>query len=270
MDNISNIIAEYNSLNLHSIIDYDKFNEYAIVHHSTVIEGATLTENETRLLLDEGLTPKGKPLEHSLMMKDHYNALQFIIFEAKKNRPLTIQFIQQVNAAVMKNTGAVYNTSLGQVDASKGEFRKGNVSAGGSYFINYDKVIPYTTKLVNALNEKLAGTLNEQEKIELSFSAHFNLVSIHPFYDGNGRTSRLLMNYLQAIFNLPLGIVYKEDKNEYFTALQEARKQETIQPFYTFMYAQYRKYLVNEINIYREHFQKESDGKKGKGFSLFF
>ena len=55
-ENIASLIEEYQSLNLSAITDFDKFNKYSIVHHSTTIEGATLTEIETRLLLDEGLT----------------------------------------------------------------------------------------------------------------------------------------------------------------------------------------------------------------------
>jgi Fic family protein len=270
MDSILPIIAEYRSLNLHGIIDYDKFNEFAIVHHSSAIEGSTLTENETRLLLDEGVTPKGKPLEHSLMVKDHYAALQFVLSQAKQHQSITPAFIQQINARVMKSTGAVYNTALGEIDATKGEFRKGNVSAGGSYFVGYDKVVAYTTKLATSLNEKIKTTSTENEKIEISFAAHFDLVSIHPFYDGNGRTSRLLMNYIQALFNLPLAIVFKEDKNEYFTALQESRKQESLQPFYTFMYGQYEKYLATEISIYKQSLQKKDTPKKSTGFSIFF
>lgn len=264
------LISEYKSLNLNSIIDYEKFNEFSIVHHSTVIEGSTLTENETRLLLEEGITPKGKPLEHSLMVKDHYDALRFVLTRAQTPVPLSIDFIKQINAKVMKHTGSMYNTPLGQVDASAGEFRKGNVSAGGSYFINYDKVISYTTELVNSLNSRINKIESEKEKLELTFDAHFNLVSIHPFYDGNGRTSRLLMNFLQAVFHLPLAVVYKEDKIDYFTALQESRKQESLQPFTAFMYDQYRKYLIHEITTFKEGLQKQINPKKSGGRSLFF
>ena len=270
MESIFDLITEYQSFKLNEIIDYEKFNQYAIVHHSTVIEGSTLTENETRLLLEEGITPKGKPLEHSLMVKDHYEALHFVLQEAKSPQTLSIEFIQKINAIVMKHTGAVYNTALGQVDASKGEFRKGNVSAGGSYFVNYDKVVIYTTELVNSIAERIKEITTVKDKLELSFDAHFNLVSIHPFYDGNGRTSRLLMNYLLAIFNLPPAIVFKEDKSEYFTALQESRKQESLQPFTVFMYDQYRKYLEHEIATYKKELQKKISPKKNGGRSLFF
>jgi len=270
MDSIINLIVEYKSLNLNDIIDYEKFNEFAIVHHSSVIEGSTLTENETRLLLEEGITPKGKPLEHSLMVKDHYDALRFVMTEAQTPKPISTNFIQQINARVMKHTGSVYNTPLGQVDASQGEFRKGNVSAGGSYFVSYDKVIPYAVELVNSLNDRMKESRSDKEKLELSFDAHFNLVSIYPFYDGNGRTSRLLMNYLQAVFHLPLAIVYKEDKTDYFSALQESRKQESLQPFTVFMYDQYRKHLTHEVENYKESFQQQLQPKKGNGRSLFF
>ena len=68
--NIS-LIETFQSLNLSAVIDFDKFRDYAITHHSTTIEGTTLTETETRLLLDEGITPAGKPLLHSLMVQDH-------------------------------------------------------------------------------------------------------------------------------------------------------------------------------------------------------
>lgn len=273
MDDIEQIAAEYKALNLHEIIDYDKFNQYAIVHHSTSIEGSTLTENETRLLLDEGITPKGKPLEHSLMVKDHYNALQFTLDHARQKLSCSVEFIRTVNALVMKSTGQVYNTALGQVDATRGEFRKGNVSAGGHYFINYDKVEKRTTLLADKIQDTIASAKTMHAQLELSFDAHFDFVTIHPFYDGNGRTSRLLMNYIQEYFKLPLAIVHKEDRNEYFTALQSAREKEDLTLFHDFMYGQYKKLLLHEINQYRldlgtNQTPQKKSGKR-KGFSLF-
>lgn len=100
--------------------------------------------------------------------------------------------------------------------------------------------------------------------LNLSFDAHFDLVTVHPFYDGNGRTSRLLMNYLQQRNNLPLGLVFKEDKTDYFEALIETRKQEDI--FRGFMHAQYQKLLIQEIDKFKE-VQKPLPGRT---FSLIF
>lgn len=220
--------------------------EFTLVHHSASIEGSTLTEIETGLLLSENIVPKGKPLIHSLMVKDHYEALLFVLESAAAKKSITTEFIQQINARVMKNTGGLYNTVFGEIDGTKGMFRKGNVSAGGSYFLNYDKVAPYTAKLAKQLDEHLSSVRGQDEQLKLSFAAHYDLVSIHPFYDGNGRTSRLLMNYIQAYHELPLAIVFKEDKQEYYTALQETRKQEDMQVFYTFMFEQYMKHLEQE------------------------
>ena len=236
---LSKLLAQYNQLNLHEVIDHDKFNDFAIVHHSTSIEGSTLTEVETRLLLDEGITPKGKPLIHSLMVKDHYDALKFVLDSATAKQPITVEFIQQINARVMKTN---------------------------------DKVIPYTQELVKRLDQSLPNAQTEDEQFNLSFSAHFDLVSIHPFYDGNGRTSRLLMNYIQAYHGLPLAIVFKEDKADYYVALQETRKQEDMQIFYTFMFGQYQKHLEQEITSYNEAMSQKAEPKKGKGsgYSLFF
>jgi Fic family protein len=94
-------------------------------------------------------------------------------------------------------------------------------------------------------------------------------VSIHPFYDGNGRVSRLLMNYIQALFNLPLSIVFQDDKAAYITALNKSREAENKQPFYDFMTREYIRLLTQEIQKYHT-MQQAPPVKKGAGFGLFF
>ena len=257
MDNLTELVREYEELELNKVLNYEKFNNFSIVHHSSSIEGSTLTEVDTQLLLDEGITPAGKPLVHSLMVKDHYAALLFML--TKFPERLSVSFIQEVNAKVMSETGQLYETAFGKMDASKGEFRKGNVTAGGSYFPNYDKVERLTKELVEYLNEKLTQVKTLQAKLELSFYAHYTLVSIHPFYDGNGRTSRLLMNGIQHKFGLPLSIVFKEDKSQYYDALIESREDEDIEHFYDFMFSQYEKQLKQSIAIYKKGLNRDSD-----------
>ena len=121
---------------------------------------------------------------------------EFIIDKARNKTAVTTELIKEINSYVMKGTGGIYNTILGEIDASKGMFRKGNVTAGVSYFPNYDKVERLTNELVLSINSRMNTDLSIDEKLNLSFDAHFNLVSIHPFYDGNGRTSRLIMNLI--------------------------------------------------------------------------
>lgn len=260
------IIKKYNALGIDEVIDHQRFNLIAIVHHSTKIEGCTLTDVETQVLLNEGLTPKGKPLQDSLMVTDHYAALIFALSTAKEKKPVTVQLIKEINSQVVRNTARVYHTIFGTIDASSGAFRKGNVTAGSSYFPNFDKVESLTERLVRTINEQMQQPITIQEQLELSFVAHFNLVSIHPFYDGNGRTSRLLMNYIQAYYGLPLAIVFNESKVEYIQALIDSREQDDISIFNTFMTLEYTRLLTAEI----QKFEEMNRPKNGGGFNLLF
>ncbi|GAA3987926.1 Fic family protein [Mucilaginibacter dorajii] len=260
------LIKQYNDLAIADVIDHNRFNLIAIDHHSTRIEGSTLTEVEAQVLINEGLTPKGKPLHESLMVTDHHAALLFTIESANQKKPLTIGLLQEINSLIMKSTGKVYNTILGTVDARTGAFRKGNVTAGISYFPNFDKVERLTTGLVKKLNDAMATPLSITEQLNLSFDAHFNLVSIHPYYDGNGRTSRLLMNYIQAYYHLPLAIVQSENKASYIQALIDTREQENIEIFREFMAGEYSFLLTREI----EKFTEMQRPPKGGGFSFLF
>lgn len=267
MNKVELYIKEYQSLNLHNVVDYDKFNQYAITAHSTQIEGSTLSIEEASLLINEGITPKGKPLLHSLMVKDHHNALQLAIKLGKKSTRLSPQIICDINETVMKNTGQKYNTALGEVDSAKGELRKGSVFVQSRYFPAYDKVPDLLNHLCVEVNERMANNLTLRDQINLAYSAHYNLVSIHPHYDGNGRTSRLVMNMIQSYFNLPLSIVNKEDKLAYFNALENSRNVEQLEPFIHFMDNQYIKYLSNEISRFENQTKK---GNKGNGMSFLF
>ena len=129
------------------------------------------------------------------------------------------------------------------------------------------KVESLVVQLSVKLNNRLSKAITIEEQLNLSFDAHFDLVSIHPFYDGNGRASRLLMNFIQAYFNLPLAIVFKEQKASYFEALEESRNKEDLQYFRNFMLSQYMGFLTREIDLYQKMNDKPS---KGGGYSMVF
>lgn len=262
------IINVYKQLDLSKIIDYERLSNYSISHHSTAIEGSTLTAIETQILLADGITPTGKPLEHSLMVADHHAALMMVLDAVEKKQKITEAFIQRINASVMHRTGSIYETPLGRVNAAEGAYRKGNVFAGTHYFVGYDKVPAMVTQLVQDIDRRKKEAANVQDILTLSFDAHYQLVTIHPFYDGNGRTSRLLMNFLQANADLPLAIVRTEDKAGYIDALVNTRKQEDISIFRAFMEERYASQLANEIAIFQKEIKQAKD--KDRGFNFLF
>ncbi len=253
----------YNKLALQEMLDYNKYYMYSIIAHSTAIEGSTLTELETQLLFDEGITVSGKLMEEHLMNFDLKKAYDFAATEAKKETPASPDFLKTLNALVMKNTGSEYNTPVGSFNAARGDYRLFGVTAGigGKSYINYQK-IPLK---VEALCEEIKGRINESNFMEdlynLSFDAHLNLVTIHPWADGNGRTSRLLMNYIQFQKQLVPTKVHKEDKSAYISALETSRKEESPNPFRKFMAKQLQKTLKEEIQGYKKN-RKKTDNMK--------
>ena len=112
------------------------------------------------------------------------------------------------------------------------------------------------------LREKQKNMETFRERYELSFNAHLNLVTVHPWVDGNGRTARLLMNYIQFCHHLFPTKIFKEDRGDYILSLRQSQEDENSQPFLDFMAAQLKKSFASEI-------EKYNTGRK-KGFNLMF
>lgn len=86
----------------------------------------------------------------------------------------------------------------------------------------------------------------------MSFDAHFQLVTIHPWVDGNGRMARLVMNHLQYEFGLIPSKIVKEDKAEYIRSLIDAREQESLTPYRNFMVEEHIRNLTRKIEAYNK------------------
>ena len=114
---------------------------------------------------------------------------------------------------------------------------------GASSFPNAQKVPNLVEQLTRQLRQRMNTATTLQDQMHIAFDAHQQLVSIHPFNDGNGRTSRLLMNYIQQYFGQPLTVVFREDKREYFAALEVSRQSEALDVFRIFMLSQHIKSL---------------------------
>ena len=261
---IEQLYQEFQKLGISESVDYDKYYLYSLITHSTAIEGSTLTEVETQMLFDEGLTANGKPLVYHLMNEDLKNAYELAKDEAKRKISVTAEFLQRLNAALMRTTGTTYNVMGGSFDSSKGDFRLCGVTAGfgGFSYMNYLKVPVKVEEFCNVLQQRQNAVETLREQYELSFNAHLNLVTIHPWVDGNGRTARLLMNYIQFCHNLFLTKIFKEDREEYISALRLSQEEEVNQPFLDFMAGQLKKSLSFEIERF--------NASRKKGFSFMF
>ena len=128
--------------------------------------------------------------------------------------------------------------------------------------MNYLKVPAKVDELCAILQEKQKKMGTFREQYELSFNAHLNLVTIHPWVDGNGRTARLLMNYIQFFYNLFPTKIFKENREEYILALRQSQEEEVNQPFLDFMAGQLKKSLSLEIERF--------NASRKKGFSFMF
>ena len=261
---IEQLYQEFQKLGISESVDYDKYYLYSLITHSTAIEGSTLTEVETQMLFDEGLTAKGKPLVYHLMNEDLKKAYELAKDESKLKIPVTPVFLQKLNAALMRTTGSTYNVMGGSFDSSKGDFRLCGVTAGfgGFSYMNYLKVPVKVEEFCNVLQQRQNAVETLREQYELSFNAHLNLVTIHPWVDGNGRTARLLMNYIQFCHNLFPTKVFIEDREEYILSLRQSQEEENNRYFLDFMFGQLKKSLLLEI-------EKFNTSQK-KGFSLMF
>jgi len=238
---------EFLKLRLHEAINWEKYNLMFISHQSAAVEGSSLTRLESQLLLDEGITPEGKPFEHSQMEKDHYAALEYVVKEATTKQKISPEYIRAVSAMVMHGTGKMYHVAHGSFDSSKGEYRKTGVFAGETGFPNFVKVEQLVKTLCDNLQVKIDQPDTLREIYNMAFDFHFDLVSIHPFADGNGRVSRLMMNHILIYHDQVPAIIHKEDRKKYISSLEESRQSGSHEPMRKFLYEQQVKEFERQI-----------------------
>ena len=195
-----------------------------MTYNSNAIEGNRLTLKETFLVINEGITIKGRPLKDHLEAKDHQEALEYLysLAEKGKRNAFSEQVIRALHQLVMRETDREW----------AGKYRNSNVIIAGADHSPLD-ALDVPTEM-----EKLIKWLKQNKKrlraIEMAALLHHKLVYIHPFFDGNGRTARLAMNLLLMQEGYPLAIVLKNDRGKYYRVLQQADKGDFI-PFIRFV-----------------------------------
>ena len=188
-------------------------------YHSDAIEGNTLTLQETKLVLERGITIGGKPLKDHIEARNDANAFNLMINLVKDEKPISQKVIQELHRIVTEG-----------LLEDAGKYRITNVRIAGSA-----TPPPSYVKIVSLMDGYIQNITNlELEPIKKAAFIHHEFVLIHPFADGNGRVARLVTNLFLMQNGYPPIILKKEDRGKYYSTLQKADKG-NISPFATFI-----------------------------------
>ena len=180
-----------------------------LTYNSTAIEGNTLTESETQIILEKGITVGGKPLKDHLEVINHAEAMDFVRELAQMDAPITDWEIRQIHGLVCKG------------DRQAGTYRTVNDMAAGTNYRYPDAVkVP---ELMTDFNDWLNQS-SSLHPIELATEIHARLVTIHPFADGNGRVARLLMNLHLLRTGYAIAVVQAANRTAYIDAVVSWQK----------------------------------------------
>lgn len=208
-------------------------------YESNKIEGNTLTLQETALVIEKGLTIGGKTLNEHLEVINHTHAIEFIKELANDKNNITERDVLQIHRLILQGIN----------NENAGRYRNVQVLISGA------KHVPPQPYLVQKEMESLFIWYNENKDnlhpIVLSAEMHERLVTIHPFIDGNGRTSRLLMNLILLQNRFPIAILKGDTDNrlKYYNALETAQINQDKQPFINFIIENVKDTMQRIINV---------------------
>lgn len=238
--------------------------QYEWTYDSTAIEGLSLTKGETIFFLREGLTVQGKPLKDFLDLRNHQEAVELLYETVKDERPVSGGLIKEMNVFLLR--GVDYTIAIdGNGQKIKKPATPGEYKTMPNHVLQSDGTIHYYVDPVNVRSEMerlvkwINENINKEHPLVTSAVAHFNMVRIHPFDDGNGRGARLLMNLILLKKRYPPAIVRNEKRMEYIDALRNADNGD-ITTFVLFIgnsLKETQKLILNELGL--------SDRKPDKG-----
>ena len=183
-------------------------------YHSNAIEGSTLTYNETKLIINEGLTIGGKSVNEHLEVINHQEALSFLEELAAGSNTLNERDIHQLHYLILKGIDTKH----------AGVYRTKNVGVRKSDGSIYTFTDPL--QVPDAMDEFVAwvnGRRTLHPVVEAA-EVHDRFVNIHPYVDGNGRTARLLMNLVLMRSGYVPALIRIENRAEYILGLEEAQE----------------------------------------------
>lgn len=223
-----------------------------LTYTSNAIEGNTLTLRETAELIEHGLTVGGKPLRDHLEAVDHYAAVLWMRELAAQDTPIGTGTVRELHRRIVARSqsgiAGIYSTHARRIAGSR------------AVFPNPLKIAPLMDELGEWLGIRNAAGLSPRD----CFEAHWRLVAIHPFADGNGRTARLLMNLLLLRGGYPPLAVRPQDRLEYLAALEHASLQQDLVPYQVFMHARLAETLREYVELLQESVQARAQMHGGQ------
>ena len=193
-------------------------------HHSTALEGNTLTAGDTRLVLEEGITISGKPIKDHDEVIGHVKALDVMAEICDRSPPLlSMEDLHRLHSLVV---GDVLISSLQPVGAWKHMVNGVLVSTkdGGMVLLNFsspEHVDDLMVEWLQETNAVLRAGVDLQNAPAIYAKVHLGFTQVHPYYDGNGRMARILSNIPLLAHGLPPLMIERERRAEYLSSLGE-------------------------------------------------
>lgn len=256
------LVAEYNTTIVSSfnIEDFKEYNEILFSAHSCAIEGNTFSVDETRELKEQGLNLKlqNRSLYEAYEILDHFKAYEYAF--SKIEQPLTESFLKTTQAILTQNT---LKYAKGY---EPGEYTNTQMAAGDTIFGDYKLSIERIPLLLDSTQKAIDKA--EIHPLDISARFHQFFIYLHPFPDGNGRTGRLISNFILAKFNLPHVIIEATQKREYIDALKQSerhRDNNVLTAFFaTTSMERMRRELAHKQNLNQNFSMNFEPRKKGR------
>lgn len=209
IDSLQKEINSYRPLNPHLLKQIKNYYKIGLTYTSNALEGNTLTESETKIVLEEGITIGGKPLKDHLEALGHAEAIDYLrtLVEGKTVEEENIQHLHKLIYFRIEDNEA-------------GRYRKNKaVITGSKYPLPKPADLPH---LMKELIPNMHRLRKEKHPVEAAALSHKEFVFIHPFIDGNGRVARLLMNLILLQEDFNIAIIPPITRREYIDSLEKA------------------------------------------------
>lgn len=224
-----------------------------LTYTSNAIEGNTLTRQETAMVVEKGLSVDGKSIQELLEATNHAQAFDFInlLLENKDKRQKIVEHdLLEIHKFILQHID----------DHNAGKYRDVAVRIAGSRV-----VLPNAKKVPELMNDFILWLqgANKDSPIKIAADAHFKLVTIHPFIDGNGRVARLLLDLMLLQNGYPPALIHKEDRRAYINAIEKGQLTDDLTDYYQVIY----KAVEASLDIYLEALKLKEDSKSKKTLS---